>query len=85
MLFINIYVKYNQRILAEIITTSSKGLSPSPTWTLAISLTTSIPSITFPNAGCFESRKLLSTKFMKNWLEETKVLERELFGDEVPN
>src|SRR5665647_762878 len=44
------------------------GLSFCPVGTLTILSTISIPAMTFPNAGCLLSKKLLFTWLMKNWL-----------------
>jgi len=51
------------------------GISPPSVATFSIFLTTGVPSTTFPNTGCLlafgpdhQSRFLLLTVFMKNWL-----------------
>ena len=60
--------EYYPTTFALSIFTSFTGLSLAPFFTLAMASTTSMPSITFPKTGCLLSRKLLSTRLMKNWL-----------------
>src|SRR5438309_497407 len=71
------------------ILTGEIGRSPAPVFVVSIFFTTSMPSMTLPNTGCFEapgvnqSRYELWTVLMKNWHEP--LLGRPVFAiDSVP-